>query len=98
MKIRVFCIQTNSSQFPAWANISKDWINRELTKYSFAPNLKISQNNNPFRSGDGLYTLFKQKEPSKQNTNYNCKKQTFGFNKVLSPLYIFKVCSPQSGG
>ena len=60
---------SNSNQFPAWANISKDWINRELTKYSFAPNLKISQNNNSSTSGNDLYTLFKQKEPSRENTN-----------------------------
>ena len=50
----------NTNNFPAWADISKDWIISELKYRSFDPKLEIAKNEKSKKNTEGLYTLFKQ--------------------------------------
>ena len=55
-------VTTNSNDFPAWANISKNWVANELTGHSFDPKLKIDPNLKSGESNTRYYSLFDQKE------------------------------------
>ena len=50
----------NTYNFPAWADISKEWILSELEYRSFDPKLEMAKNKKPKKDSEGLYTLFKQ--------------------------------------
>ena len=55
-------VTSNSNDFPAWANISKNWVSNELTGHAFDPKLNIDPNLKSRESNTRYYTLFDQKE------------------------------------
>ena len=62
----------NSIQFPAWANISPDWLLNELQDYSFNPKLEYSKTSQVDKKQSELYNLFDQsKLPEKSKTIYH---------------------------
>jgi ribosomal 50S subunit-recycling heat shock protein len=62
-------ITSNHIDFPAWANISKNWILNELTAYSFNPKL-MSSTKPTYRKANTLsYDLFDKNEFSDSKEN-----------------------------
>ena len=62
----------NSIQFPAWANISPDWLLDELQDYSFNPKFVYSKTSQVDKKQSELYNLFDQsKLPEKSKNIYH---------------------------
>ena len=62
----------NSIQFPAWANISPDWLLDELQDYSFNPEFVYSKTSQVDKKQSELYNLFDQsKLPEKSKNIYH---------------------------
>ena len=67
-------IVANSNHFPAWADLSLDWLLNELQNYSFNPKLVYSQVHQIDNKQSDLYSLFDQsKLPQRSKTIYHLK-------------------------
>ena len=52
----------NQNHFPAWVNLTKDWVLSELRKHAFNPELTTSKSINSKTNLDNLYSLYDQKQ------------------------------------
>ena len=52
----------NRNDFPAWANISKNWVLNELESHSFSPELRHNSKLKSQKFDASSYTLFEKKE------------------------------------
>ncbi len=55
-------VKSNNNSFPAWADISKNWVLSELENHSFNPELKIASRLKSNKTDASAYTLFDEKE------------------------------------
>ena len=59
----------DNAKLPFWANVDREWIINELTKYDFSPHLQLAETRSPKTKQNELYTLFLNEESVPKPTN-----------------------------
>ena len=62
-------LKINQNHFPAWFNLTDEWVLSELRKNSFKPTLNIAKKIKSKQNTDNLYNLFDRKAFSDKSNN-----------------------------
>ena len=83
-------VKLDTQDFPAWVNLDKNWITKQILENNFVPNLSIYKGLNELSESQKLYSLFDQGSEKKQKNNLYLIETELSFAKEIERTLVSK--------
>ena len=83
-------VKLDTQDFPAWVNLDKNWITKQILENNFVPNLSIYKGLNEVSESQKLYSLFDQGTEKKQKNNLYLIETELSFAKEIERTLVSK--------